>query len=797
MAGVPFEPLEDLATPEVARLAREVRARQEEFRNAVAQAEAFFESGEHLLTRDAFRVLRSAVRNRRAPAMIAAPQPLVFTAYAGAATRLGAAESELQSALERAVEAARTSLLKSARRYLPRQLIFNAGGVRELLNQLMANEVASDSARKPRNTRTRERERHLLLYLQRVAAKNDSFSEFGPTSWGSVDHNISGFSFAPAPGITARETFLERWTAHAIAAAMNQDEEIFDELAPRPNPNGRQENGSFVFTDNGHSVELTEAEIAILTRCDGETPVHSLGEREVVRALVEKRVLRCEIEVPALEPYAFRVLRDDVCRWRSGAVRERWLSVLDPIAALADRFATTVETGDRHEILDEARARFHAIGIDRQVGERHLYAASNPIGEECFRESHFRIDQAMINEVTVDAAPWINFWRDSYAFVCSRVAAGLRNVLEKMPAHRGAAPLPAFMRACETARLPLTGPGLIVLAHLAFQEVKAAFREMIAPHRDKAEYELTAADCRFVQEKFEYPPFDEYTFPSADLQISAKSSAAVARGEYQWLLAELHPPAALLHHGAYWSCPDKELLNDAFAQMIDGKPAVYFGFSAADFTAHTAIRVFDALPRFTNFVAPLRSKPDWPTISPADAEVYVDEASGDVCVRAANSHEHLGSFARGWVVPLGFHPFQFGLAPHMPRLRCGRVIVQRRAWTVAQEELGAGDYTGISRELVVAIERLRAEKGWPRYVYMRPTEQALRRSGAEGHRDKDTKPVFVDLESYLCLEMFYHWLTKAGELEITEMLPDPEHLCWQEPDGRRTFELRTLIVPRS
>ena len=67
----------------------------------------------------------------------------------------------------------------------------------------------------------------------------------------------------------------------------------------------------------------------------------------------------------------------------------------------------------------------------------------------------------------------------------------------------------------------------------------------------------------------------------------------------------------------------------------------------------------------------------------------------------------------------------------------------------------------------------------PRLVYIRPTEQALRRSGAEG-RDKDTKPVFIDLESYLSLEIFHRWLVKAGELEVTEMLPTPEHLCWQE-----------------
>ena len=36
----------------------------------------------------------------------------------------------------------------------------------------------------------------------------------------------------------------------------------------------------------------------------------------------------------------------------------------------------------------------------------------------------------------------------------------------------------------------------------------------------------------------------------------------------------------------------------------------------------------------------------------------------------------------------------------------------------------------------------------------------------------------------------------AGELEVTEMLPAPDQLLWQEPDGRRTFELRTQIIPR-
>jgi hypothetical protein len=325
--------------------------------------------------------------------------------------------------------------------------------------------------------------------------------------------------------------------------------------------------------------------------------------------------------------------------------------------------------------------------------------------------------------------------------------------------------------------------------------VKAAFREQMKPHAAKPEYELTADDCRIVRRKFQYSAFDEYTYPSADLQIDAESIEAVASKNYRWILAELHPAAALLQHCMYWACPEKPALNAAIARTACNKPNFYFGFFAADFTAHTTVHLFDALPDLTNFVASQRPHPGWRAIAPTETEVYADE-TGDVALRRIDNHEHLGSFARAWVIALGFHPFQFGLAPHMPRLRCGKIIVQRRAWVVTPEEFAKGNFTGVSTDLVLAVERLRAQFDLPRYVYIRPTEAALRRSGAEG-RDKDTKPVFIDLESYLFMEIFHRWLTKTGELEVTEMLPDPDHLLWREADGRRTFELRTLITPRS
>jgi hypothetical protein len=644
-------------------------------------------------------------------------------ARGGTGKELRSFGTDLSQVLESEVNTTRGTLAEFAREILSDYLVFGSADSANLLSRLSEQPG-------PRNNRARGREQRLLLYLQRIAAKNDTFSRFGPTAWGRIEAGVQTVKIDIEPGIAARETFLERWTAHAVAAAINDDPEVS----------------------------------------------------------------QMELLVPALEPHAFEVLYDDVAKWPAGPARGKWLSILQPMAELPKRFATAEQVQDRQSIMDEAHSRLQSLGVARESGDRSLYAATNPIGEECVRKCNFVIGEDLIAQVTTEAEPWIDFWRDSYAFVASRVASGLRRVLEKA-SPLAAMSLPEFMRTCETAKLPLPGPGLVALADIAFQEVKGAFRERMKPHVDKPEYELTTEDCHFVRNTFQYEKFDEYTYPSADLQIEAESDA-IACGDYRWILAELHPPVALLHHCMYWGCPDKPKLNRAFASGTRGRPNFHFGFSAADFTAHTCVRLFDALPELSNFVAPQRARAGWRAVAPSEAEVYVDQTTGDVCLRKIATSEYLGSFARAWIIPLGFHPFQFAMAPHMPRLRCGNVVVQRRAWIVTAEELPKGNYTGLSRELVFAIERLRGQRDLPRYIYVRPTEQALRRSGAEG-RDKDTKPVFVDLESYLFLEIFYRWLIKAGELEVTEMLPDPNHLLWKEPDGGHTFELRTLIVPRS
>lgn len=769
MAGVPFDLLDRLSTQATAAAARRLLLRRE----AVAQEKS----------------------DSASPRLCAGPIPTPAEPTE-AARDLAVAAGTFNKEFERELNLARSALLESSRRVLPPYLVFAGGGVQELLAKLLGRGVGEWTQESSRNARAGDRERRLLLYLQRVCAKNDTFSAFGPSAWGKIlsDKPLAISSSARAE--IRRETFLERWTAHTLAAALNADPEVRAELSPRLNPSGRIEGNQFIFTDNGENTQLDPDTIALLKRCDGKTPAHSLGvPPETLEDLARQNVLRWEIEVPALDPHAFSVLLSQIRQWRENAVRARWLKSIEEIAKLPEEFARAQETPARIDLMEEARQRLQELGGARESTQRFLYSASNPIAEECFRESTFEIPEAMADDFARDAAPWIDLWRDTYAFVGSRVAAGLRQLFQAAPTKNGAIPLPHFLRHCESHKMPLTGPGLVALAHIAFQEVKAAFRAEMKERGAQPELVLSAHDCHFVRRNFAYEKFDEYTYPSADLQISAVSTAEANAGNYDWIVSEFHPPVALLHHCFYWSCPDVAQLSQALANTTFGRPAFHYGFFAADFTAHTAVRWIDALPELMNFVAPQPGKPHWNVVPPAEAEVYIDEKTGDVCARKRGSSEYLGSFARSWIIPLGFHPFHFGGFPHMPRLRCGRVIVQRRSWTVREEEFAGGNFKGVSRDLVLAVERLRQEKGWPRHIYIRPSEQALRRSGAEG-RDKDTKPVYIDLESYLFLEIFSRWVAKAGELEITEMLPDPDHLLWQEEDGRRTFELRTQIVPR-
>ena len=792
LAGVPYDVLEPLATPRAVALARELAAAMRAADGAARRALDGLRGAGGLPEAERQR-LRNAVGKRLPPGALPAGAPPELAAYAAALEACDAVRSRHDAAASEELTAAARALHRAARAFMPEYSVFMSAPVEELAFEHDTPPPEGwDGHGEGGSRRERRWLSHLLLYVQRLATKNETLSAFGPSGWGTVDARARGLRLDPRPGLR-RHAFLERGVADAVVAAMNRDPAVRPELAPRLHPAGRLEAGGFLRLDTGQHVPLDPTAAALAARCDGDRPAHALGA-EGVGALAGAGVVLWAVECPRYVVDRVGELRALVRGWRDGEPRRRWEAVLASLAEIPPAFEREADPSRRRALVQRVRDVVAGLGAPAPAAasgpaQRTLYRASNPIAEECGRDCGFVLGGDAAEEVTRDAEPWIDLWRDVVAFTASRANAKLAALHAAAAPHRGAVPLPTYLETAARAGLPLTLTGIPGLGFMAFMEVKAAFNAEFGGRPDAPVWALSREDCAFVRRRFEFPRFDPFTYPSADLQLAARSASDVAEGRHQWVLAELHLPAVAMQHAIYWSCPDVPRF-ERWLRAMAGGPFVDWGFVPADLTNHTLLH-FEAASDLWTYAGPARVSPRWRSVRPSDVEVVL--VDGDVRMRAAG--RDLGSFARSWVLALGFHPFVLTRAPHTPRLVIGRTVVQRETWTVGRKDLPRSRYGLGSAELALDVERLREARGLPRHVYIRPSDDAIRKMGAGG-RDKDVKPVYVDLESYPFLDVLARWMAKHGELEVVEMLPGPDQLPWREPGGRRTFELRTLFAPR-
>src|SRR6185437_10520352 len=74
----------------------------------------------------------------------------------------------------------------------------------------------------------------LVRYLQRVCAKNDTTSHFGPLATARLASDDAGVHWTPAP--LARRTMLSRWAAEAVGRRLAENPATWPVLRPRRAP---------------------------------------------------------------------------------------------------------------------------------------------------------------------------------------------------------------------------------------------------------------------------------------------------------------------------------------------------------------------------------------------------------------------------------------------------------------------------------------------------------------------------------------------------------------------------------
>ena len=279
--------------------------------------------------------------------------------------------------------------------------------------------------------------------------------------------------------------------------------------------------------------------------------------------------------------------------------------------------------------------------------------------------------------------------------------------------------------------------------------------------------------------------------------VAATGPEAIGRGEYDWVLGELHAGANTLNQATFMLSHPDPVRAQALADDTAGGgpwlipiyhsrwPEVTSRGYPPPYLISPALSYLQmaAEPPREGMTGTVVAMGDLTLVRDADCTLWLDQDGGPRRPAMALFGEFLIDG-----VPELFSPL--APAPHRPRISIDRLVLAREQWRMPVEE--TLPWAGTLDEPT----RYRAARRWatslrlPRHVFIRVT----------GER----KPFYADLTSPLLINMIASTLRATGRehpgtaVTITEMYPDPAR-TWLPltPDGRScTSELRVAVVDR-
>ncbi|MFI2606487.1 lantibiotic dehydratase [Kitasatospora sp. NPDC018619] len=670
----------------------------------------------------------------------------------------------------------------------------------------------------------------LAMYLQRVTTKNETHSHFGPLAVARTGVPGAADGIAWSTGELRRTALLSHWAGEELAAVLSARPEAFETVRPRRRPlafaegptvrlyafestTGMPDGWRFVAVKS----DTFDADRAWLwERCDGERTVARLRAEwaarpdraadlgrdrdagrdfdRVLAELVDQDWLIARWEIP--------IGSTDVLRSLAGHLPED-----SPDLAVVHRFQDGLRrfaegpTAGRAALLGELKQAFEeATGASANRSEGRHYADRSILYEEAYSPVR---DVVLGPDVTDVIAREL-----SVVYDLTLLVPRLRVRRELEVLHRWAAgrfglgtpvPLADFYAAFFADK-----PRLAAQCEEVDREIAALDREVVDLLLEGAEdgRAESVVDRARLEELLARHPDTPPALCNPDVMLAAPDTAAIARGDFLAVVGDCHAVREALTHSSF-----APMLQAEAPELLDAVHERYRGLLDED----------EVLVDLS------RSHPDKTgaqlTYPCPDLEVHglSPKARGDVLqpgrLYLLATPERLELRAHGLpgrlklLAPLAGGPSirQDPLSPfafprhfggvgvrardrdHVPRIRCGRIVLHRERWRVPAEALrgwspGVRPAKGDAPEFAAA-RRLRRELGLPRRGFLKiPGEP---------------KPVYVDWDSPLIVRQVFRLARRTTDpLEFSEMLPAPEHL-WLDIDGERhTSELRCAVFSR-
>ncbi|WP_410534802.1 lantibiotic dehydratase [Streptomyces sp. KL2] len=646
-----------------------------------------------------------------------------------------------------------------------------------------------------RTSMPRQREELVAHYWQRFCVKNDTIGFFGPVGWGRWDPRTDGVEVDAGRGLVAdSEVYWAGWAVDALAATIGADPALREWTAPRRVPFVRLD-GARVTVPGRPPQTVGEATAAVLARCDGVRTAREIAAalpRTDVPAVLEDLVARrwavWRLEVPA-GTHPEHSLRAWLERVGDTRARRRGLDALEALERRRARVRDARGADALVTALTELEEEFTALTETAAVREKSAGTAPCRalVYSDCRRAATARLGPAVRDalaplEPLLTSAGWLT------ARLAEAVMDRAKEVYRGLAA-RGPVDLAAFWFAC----MPVLHGDARTAAPGLQRDFQDRWEGILAPPPGARRVRLPLEDVAGpVRERFGGPGggWTAARYISPDIMIAAEGAEAVARGDFELVLGELHLAAntlgaSLFVHqhpdpGELTALTDRDHPGPRLMPLL---PKEHRSRLSARIR-HALVRPRDHQVALLDFTAdPARPR----TVNSADVMVRERE-DGELAVVLPDGAEFAAVDVFSHVLTtLAMDLFQvLPEAAHSPRITVDRLVVARETWRIPA---GSTDFAAEKDEArrFVRARQWREETGLPRFVFVA--------SPAE------PRPFYVDFDSPVYVTVLAKALRRLarrdpdGQVAVTEMLPTPEQTWLTDDEGRSyTSELRFVAV---
>ncbi|MCY1079556.1 hypothetical protein [Archangium lansingense] len=747
--GFPFERLERLRCPDAAESARRLWAERREL-------EALKASGPRL-RRPPSAVL-AALKAGRPVDVEGLESPEFFATYNVHARAAQEAESAFEAAFSR--ESARVEEALAALRTEPRFLEAVASSSPPVARDLLAGREGA------------RLKRQVASYLQRVCAKNETMSFFGPINYGRVELGApTGVSvrWSGPEVLVGRNTFAASWLVLGLVRVIAADPEValwlvlrrkaFASMPPRkgaaPNPASVED----VLPRLVEAVDGTRPLLALREALGVELPLLL----DAVRFGLQRNLFTHQLEVPAASHHPLEDLAERLAGLPGQAAREH-LRELEGLLGVMARYSAAdavTKMALNEELAKLARERWSvAPQAASSTSENHnFYQDRLPMREECGGDLRLTVGGERAEELTRRLEP----------------ALGLMGE--------------ASLRTREASRAAVAA--LVGARTVPFWKVVAAYGEKPVPYDTTVASALAAAitdpgaRCVELDPAVLPTPRADAALPivtSIDLLVGASDVEAWSRGDYELVVGDVHDTALVWG----WALQFHEERRRVESEVVRALGALR---RPMPFVTVLASRRTGLLP--SEFPGPVVELGGVSARASAwrlpfdDLQVESDGRTARLLSSRLGTEVCLYNGEIESLVQTAFalpriRPLRVSLGAHTPRVMLGGAVLQREQWRLEAADgealLACKDDKARLRTAVGIWARM----GLPDHVFAKfPGER---------------KPVLVDVRSPALLRVFVNLLEQKGEVMLSEMLPAPGQLWLGAAGGRHTAELRCCFM---